>query len=185
MRSPLIKGGGVGAGAASPFRRGRLVHRLLQTLPDLAPARRREAAETYLARPANGLAPDEAAALTEEVMAVLEAPELAELFAPGSRAEAPIVGLGPEEPDGGRPVIAGQVDRLQVTDAAVLIADYKTLRPPPADPKDAPVAYLRQMALYRRLLREIYPGRPVRCALVWTDGPRLALLDDALLDRFG
>ncbi|MEQ8602163.1 MAG: double-strand break repair helicase AddA [Marivibrio sp.] len=187
VRSPLLAGGGgaPGAGAVLPFRRGRLVHRLLQTLPDLPAARRRAAAQTYLARPAHGLSEDEAAALADEVMAVLEAPALAELFAPGSRAEAPIVGLGPEEADGGRPVIAGQVDRLRVTDEAVLIADYKTLRPPPADPKDAPAAYLRQMALYRRLLGEIYPGRPVRCALVWTDGPRLALLEDALLDRWG
>jgi len=115
---------------------------------------------------------------------VLQSPDLAGLFGPGSRAEAPLVGLGPRDETGGRAVVSGQVDRLAVTDEAVLVADYKTLRPPPADPANAPVAYLRQMALYRALLREIYPGRPVRCALVWTDGPRLALLPDALLDRF-
>lgn len=182
VRSPRLAGGAAGL---LPFGRGRLVHRLLQTLPDLPAEGRRAAADAYLARPAHGLAPAEAAALAEEVMAVLEAPALAPLFAPGSRAEAPLVGLGPADAQGGRPVIAGQVDRLAVTEDAVLVADYKTLRPPPADPADAPAAYLRQMALYRRLLREIYPDRPVRCALVWTDGPRLALLEDALLDRFG
>ncbi|MCR9219289.1 MAG: double-strand break repair helicase AddA [Alphaproteobacteria bacterium] len=182
VRSPRLTGGAAGL---LPFGRGRLVHRLLQTLPDLPVTGRRAAADAYLTRPAHGLSEAEAAVLADEVMAVLEAPALAPLFAPGSRAEAPLVGLGPTDAQGGRPVIAGQVDRLAVTEDAVLVADYKTLRPPPADPADAPAAYLRQMALYRRLLREIYPDRPVRCALVWTDGPRLALLDDALLDRFG
>jgi ATP-dependent helicase/nuclease subunit A len=32
------------------------------------------------------------------------------------------------------------------------------------------------------VLRRIYPGRSVRCALVWTEGARLVRLDDALLD---
>jgi ATP-dependent helicase/nuclease subunit A len=29
------------------------------------------------------------------------------------------------------------------------------------------------MALYRAALAQIYPGREVRCALLWTEGPRL------------
>jgi ATP-dependent helicase/nuclease subunit A len=62
----------------------------------------------------------------------------------------------------------------------VLIADYKTGRPPQSGV--APVAYLRQMAAYRAVLRAIYPDRPVRCALVWTQEPSVALLPDALLD---
>jgi ATP-dependent helicase/nuclease subunit A len=192
VRSPLsgLEGAGVSTGAAIgegamlTYRRGRLVHRLLQTVPDLPVERRENACKTYLSRPAHGLDAATVTQLTDEVMAVLQSPDLAGLFGPGSRAEAPLVGLGPRDETGGRAVVSGQVDRLAVTDEAVLVADYKTLRPPPADPANAPVAYLRQMALYRALLREIYPGRPVRCALVWTDGPRLALLPDALLDRF-
>ena len=42
--------------------------------------------------------------------------------------------------------------------------------------------YLRQMAAYRRLLRDIWPGRPVEAALLWTDGARLMPLPDSLLD---
>ena len=34
----------------------------------------------------------------------------------------------------------------------------------------------------RAALAEIYPERVVRCALLWTDGPRLMALDAALLD---
>jgi ATP-dependent helicase/nuclease subunit A len=44
------------------------------------------------------------------------------------------------------------------------------------------VAYLRQMAAYRALLGKVYPGRQVRAALLWTQGPRLDVLPDHVLD---
>jgi len=46
-----------------------------------------------------------------------------------------------------------------------------------------PPAYVRQLALYRALLRKLYPDRPVRAALVWTEVPDLMELSEALLDR--
>ena len=33
-------------------------------------------------------------------------------------------------------------------------------------------------------MRLIYPGRTARCALLWTDGPALMALSDALLDPY-
>jgi ATP-dependent helicase/nuclease subunit A len=80
-------------------------------------------------------------------------------------------------------VIAGQVDRLVVGPAEVLVIDYKTNRPPPRRAEEVAPVYLAQMAAYRALLREIYPGRTVRCLLLWTEGPRLMKLADRLLDR--
>jgi ATP-dependent helicase/nuclease subunit A len=44
------------------------------------------------------------------------------------------------------------------------------------------VAYLRQMAAYGALLRDVYPGRELRAALVWTQGPRVTFLPPDLLD---
>jgi ATP-dependent helicase/nuclease subunit A len=38
------------------------------------------------------------------------------------------------------------------------------------------------MAAYRALLRAIHPGRPVICALIWTRGARVDVLDDSMLD---
>ena len=46
-----------------------------------------------------------------------------------------------------------------------------------------PVLYLRQMAAYRAVLQAIFPGRPVTCALVWTEGVRVMTLPESLLDR--
>jgi ATP-dependent helicase/nuclease subunit A len=108
---------------------------------------------------------------------VLDLPEADALFGPGSRAEVPVVGTvalgtGPYS-------VSGQIDRLAVTDHEVLIADFKTNRPPPRDPARVPLVYRRQMALYRALLGRIYPGKAVRCFLLWTDAPRLMPLPEA------
>jgi ATP-dependent helicase/nuclease subunit A len=78
--------------------------------------------------------------------------------------------------------LTGQIDRLVVTEDAVLIVDYKTLRPPPRDEAETPGAYLDQLAAYRAAIAEIYPGRTVRCALLWTEGPRLMPISAARLD---
>jgi ATP-dependent helicase/nuclease subunit A len=159
------------------FRRGLLLHRLLQSLPELAPPARPAAARRYLGQAAAELPPDARSSLADEALAVLALPELAPLFGPGSRAEAPLVGRV------GRQVVSGQVDRLAVLDDAVLLLDYKSNRPAPTRPEDCPPAYLAQMAAYRALLRQIYPDRPVKCALLWTETPSLMALDDASLDR--
>jgi ATP-dependent helicase/nuclease subunit A len=168
-RSPLRRTAAFGAAS-----RGSLVHALLQHLPELAPERWEAAAVAYAAR---SLPPGEARALAGQVLDVLRAPDLADLFAPRSRAEQGLSGVVD-----GR-VVSGRVDRLAVAGDRVLVADYKTSRTPPAAPEDVPVLYLRQMAAYRALLRLLYPARAIVCVLVWTEGPVAMTLPDALLDR--
>jgi ATP-dependent helicase/nuclease subunit A len=77
--------------------------------------------------------------------------------------------------------VSGQVDRLAVLPEHVLIADYKTNRPAPRKLAEIPPAYVAQLALYRAVLAKLYPDRPVRAALVFTDGPRLIELPAAVL----
>ena len=48
--------------------------------------------------------------------------------------------------------------------------------------EDVARVYLGQMASYRNLLREIYAGKRVRCALLLTDSADLMELPDGLLD---
>jgi ATP-dependent helicase/nuclease subunit A len=159
------------------FRRGLLIHRLLQTLPDRPPEHRRAAADRFLARPVHELDAGARAEIAGEVMAVLDHADFHALFGPGSRAEVPVTGRIAD----GR-VISGQIDRLVVTGDSVLILDYKTNRPPPRDAAGVPDAYWRQMAAYRAIIGGIYPDRPVRCALLWTDGPNLMELSGPRLD---
>ncbi len=159
------------------FRRGRLVHRLLQTLPDLPPADRHAATRRFLAREAHRLLPLEQEALAREIMAVLEHPDWGELFGAGSVAEVPVVGRV------GARIVSGQIDRLVVSADSVLILDYKTNRPPPLRAADVSPIYVRQMAAYRAAIGGLYPGRRLRCALLWTDGPTLMELPEDLLAR--
>jgi len=160
--------------------RGRLVHRLMQSLPDIAHLRREEAAARYLANAAADFAPAERAALTQHVLAILDDKNFAEIFAPGSRAEVPIVGR--VRHDGSDPIaVAGQVDRLAVTGDMVLIADYKTDRIVP-DRLDAVPPYVTQLALYRAVLAAVFPGKTVRAALLFTDGPKLMEVPAAAMD---
>ncbi len=158
------------------FRKGQLVHLMLQHLPDIAPDRRAAACRDFLARPGHGLTAADATGLAGEILAILAHPTLAPLFGPGARAEVPLTGLV----DGH--IVGGLVDRLVVLPDRVIVADYKTNRAPPATAEVAPPTYLRQMAAYRAVLRGIFPGRPVGCALVWTAGPVVMPLPDSLLD---
>jgi ATP-dependent helicase/nuclease subunit A len=170
VRSPME------AADRARFLRGTLIHRLLQWLPDMPAPLRREAALRFLRQPGHGLAGHVAEAWAGEVLAILEAPDCTALFGPDSAAEVPVTGLV------GTLAISGQIDRLAVTGTEVMIVDYKTNRPPPVRAEDVPPLYLRQMAAYRDLMRRIYPGKAVRCALLWTDGPSLMALPDRLLD---
>jgi ATP-dependent helicase/nuclease subunit A len=159
------------------FKRGLLVHRLLQSLPELPAGDREAAARGFLALPVHGLAAEEAEELCRETLAVLGDPAFAELWGPDAQAEVPVVGLL------GGHALSGQIDRLVVTQERVLIVDYKTLRPPPANEDDVPALYLRQLATYRAALARIYPGRAVECALLWTEAPRLMPISPARLAR--
>ncbi len=79
----------------------------------------------------------------------------------------------------------GVVDRLVVTPDEVLIADYKTNRPAPrslAETQERYPGYVTQLALYRAVLAQLYPDRPVRAALMWTDVPDLMEIPPEALD---
>jgi ATP-dependent helicase/nuclease subunit A len=157
---------------ARALQRGALVHRLLQSLPDVATERRRDAALRYLARNAEEWAEDEREALAERVLALIGDIRFAAVFAPGSRAEVSIAGR--LDRPGRLPVlVSGQIDRLAVTPAEILIVDYKTNHAPPRTLAAAPAAYIRQLALYRAVLAKLYPQRPIRAALLWTETPEM------------
>jgi ATP-dependent helicase/nuclease subunit A len=161
------------------MQRGTLVHRLLQSLPDLAAIRRGDAARAYLARNAIGWSEAERSELAENVLALIDDPRFAAVFATGSRAEVSIVGRL-ELP--GRPLVSGQIDRMVVTDGEVLIVDFKTNHTPPSKAADAPPVYVRQLALYRAVLQKLYPQRTVRAALLWTETPDFMEISAPALD---
>lgn len=163
--------------AARALERGDLLHRLMAALAPLAEAVRAEPGRRLLASSTDW--PEAAREeLLAEALATLALPELAELFAPGSLGEVPLAG----ELEDGTPV-SGRIDRLSVSDGAVLIADFKTDRHVPRVASAMPPAHIRQVALYARLIAKLFPGKPVRALLVYTAGPLVHALDGAALER--
>lgn len=160
--------------------RGSAMHRLLQSLPDMQAGVRAQSAQKFLQRKLREASSAEQARLAEQALGIISDARFAPLFAPNSRAEISIA--GEVQAGGVSHPVAGQVDRLVVTETEVLIADYKTNRPPPKRIEDVPSSYVRQLALYRALLQNIYPHKAVRAALVWTETPDLMELSPDVLD---
>ena len=163
---------GVGLEAA---RRGVLIHRLLERLPEIVPDERAFVAEAWLARRAADLAPHEQDEIVAAALAVIEDPRWTDLFAPGALAEVPIAALVGER------VVAGTIDRLMIAPDRLRLIDFKTARRPPAALDEVPEATLRQMAAYAAALEVAYPGRAVEAAVLYTQAPRLIVLPAELL----
>jgi ATP-dependent helicase/nuclease subunit A len=162
------------------FARGRLVHSLLQHLPEVPPEDQARAARTFVAARGGGLPQELQEEIVAESLAIVRDDAFAPLFQPGSLAEVPVVariGDGETAFD-----LEGQIDRLAILDQDLLILDYKTNRPPPAQEADVARAYINQLAAYRLALRKMFPQKSVRAALLWTDGPHLMEISSTLLD---
>jgi len=152
----------------------------LQYLPELAPDAREAAARTWLTRHAE-LEESARAEILSVTLGALNAPDFGHVFAPGGRSEAAIV--GEIDTASGPTIINGRVDRLLVSEAQVLIIDYKTDRPAPARVEDVDASYIAQMAAYAHILSDTWPGRAVRAGLLYTDGPVLFELPASLLQN--
>lgn len=171
--SPLATTPGPGV-PLGRFRRGDLIHRLLERLPDIPPPDRMEAARRMLSRERD-LDDGMRAEMIAAAFAVLDDARFAPVFGPGSRPEVALTGSVGNVP------ISGRMDRLVVTPDRVMVVDYKTNRPAPDRIEDADPAYVLQMAVYASVLARLYPNRIVEAALVWTDGPRLMPVPAALM----
>jgi ATP-dependent helicase/nuclease subunit A len=179
--SPLARSEAGGA-SLGRFRRGDLIHRLLERLPEIAPADRPDAARRLLAKEGD-LDEAQRAEMIAAAFSVLDDARFAPVFGQGSRAEVALTGSltdsGPGLPPGVS--INGRIDRLVVTPERVLVVDYKTNRPALAAVEAVDPAYVLQAAVYAAVLRRLYPDRPVEAALVWTDGPKLMPIPQAML----
>jgi ATP-dependent helicase/nuclease subunit A len=161
-----------------PRRRGDLLHRLLHHLPEQEKGSRHQSAQSFLVSMAPEISAAGHGALIEEAMRIVEHPQLAELFGPESRAEVDLLAhLGRDAPH----EISGRIDRLAVSKEYVTVADFKTGRAPD-ESEPVPGNYLRQLAVYREVLRRIYPNRAMRCMLVWTESAAIREIPAETLD---
>lgn len=177
-RSPLFDRG---SASGRSMERGRIIHRLLQLLPEITPDDRIAAVHRYVDRALASWPTDDRADVVDAVFTVLDDPEFAPVFAPGSRAEVSV--MGTLSIDGEQRALSARLDRIAVSGNRVLIVDYKTNRSPPVTAADVPPVYTTQMALYRSLLQPLYPGKSVETALLFTEAPRLIIIPPDSLDK--
>lgn len=151
--------------------RGILIHRLLQSLPELAVPDREAAALRYLTQAAPDLSEDARKKLAREALDVIAHPDCAEIFGTGSRAEPELIA---HIRDGDREIeIPARLDRLVVTENSVIFADFKSDSVVPASLDRIPAHYIAQLAAYRVALAQAFPGRQLRALLIFTAAPRV------------
>jgi len=156
-------------------RRGVLIHKLLERLPELAPGERAGRAREWLARQAADVPEAEREEMLQAALTVLATPGWAEIFSPSALAEVPLAATV------GGQVIAGTADRLLIEPERVLVVDFKTARRPPSRLAEVPLTTLRQMAAYAAVLDAIYPGRKIEAAVLYTQTPLLVAIPPSLL----
>lgn len=167
-----------GGTAVPALERGRVLHRLLEELPGVAPARRADVATSYVARSVPLWREEDQRAVVDEALAIVTDPTLAAVVAAEARSEVPITG-SLKRPDGTSIMINGRIDRLVVAPGHVLLVDFKSERQVPEQP---PQAYVAQLALYRAVIARVFPGSEIACAILWTSTRRLDRLPAAELD---
>jgi ATP-dependent helicase/nuclease subunit A len=148
--------------------RGTLIHQLLEYLPMAAPKD----------RPVLGLklVPPDDAALVDEVIALIDHPDLAWLWAADALTEVDITA---DIPKIGR--IHGAIDRLIIGPDKITAIDYKSNRLVPDTAAQTPIGLQRQLAAYQRALQQIYPNHIVDAGILWTHDGTFTVLPDDLL----
>jgi ATP-dependent helicase/nuclease subunit A len=176
----MLSSSGASPSRHQALQRGEIIHRLLQELPAISKEKRLERAINYLANFATIFSVADREKIAAESLAILDHPQLVNLFDATSRGEISILGKSAQ----GSPVeISGRVDRLVVTAETIVIADYKTDTAPPVRPEDAPAHYIEQLAQYRAVLSRIFPDKAMRAFLVWTAKPEIHEIPAILMDE--
>lgn len=156
-----------GTGQAAAARRGTLLHKLLERLPEIGAHDRYDAALIWLERNAPDLDQAVHAEIVDSVLAVIGNPDWMDIFGPGSLAEVPIAALV------GDRVVAGTIDRLLIDGERLRLIDFKSSRRVPDGASGVPAGIMRQMAAYVAALETAYPGKVVEAALLYTQAPLL------------
>ncbi len=146
---------------------GIATHKLIEMMANVPPEARLQEGRRWATR----LKLNEA--LAEHLHDVLQHPDLAMFFITEAQSEVTI---------GGANGLMGRIDRMLVTDECIYLLDYKTNRNPPKF-ISADHQYAKQMADYASLLKQAFPGRAVKAALLWTQTGAVMWLNDTQLSQ--
>lgn len=159
----------IGENGQNRYRRGLIIHKLLQFLPEANSANRKQIIEEFIEKNAPDILGKER--IIEEVLRLFENEKFKALFSSNSKDEVPIMG----EVDG--KIVSAQIDKLVVLKDKVMIVDFKTNRPAAKNINDVPHVYIKQLGAYKKLLERIYPNKRIESYILWTDIAELMKID--------
>ena len=119
--------------------------------------------------------------IIDKIFDIFSTEHLKGLFEDDAQAEVSLAGR--LDIKSGSMLVAGQIDRLIISDESVIILDYKTNRHVPQKLDDVPEEYITQIALYRDLVTRIYKSKKIVSALLWTQTPDLMVIPNVMLDK--
>lgn len=175
-RSPSDLGGAkalpgdTGLNEEAAMLRGSHIHALLEFLPTL-PVPDWPSAAAYLLPSAPDL--DD---LLREATRNIGASALAHLWDAGALPE---VGITADLPGLGR--MQGVIDRLILRHDTVLIVDFKSNAQVPETATTCPEGLLRQMGAYAAMAAQVWPGKRIDTAILWTRSSTLMALPHDLV----
>ena len=156
--------------------KGTIIHRLLEILPAIDEPQRKAAADKIVAAHRGKYLSDaEAATLIASAMDILIDQQFEGLFGARSTPEAAISGVVGEH------VVSGRVDRLVIEKDAVIFIDFKSGQTP-ENLEEIPKSYIRQMAIYAKLLRDIQPKSAIKAVLLFTESQKPFWLPQDLMN---
>ena len=142
------------------YKRGEIIHKLLQFIPDIRTDKQVQTIKDFLSQKATEFNEIEVEKICREITFLLNNKEFGKVFGDNSKAEVPIMG----EIDG--KIISGQIDRLIIDDNQVIIVDYKTNK---NVPDKVPSVYVSQLRAYKKLMQKIYPQKEIKTYILWTN----------------
>ncbi|MGB8621941.1 MAG: double-strand break repair helicase AddA [Paracoccaceae bacterium] len=169
----ILPGEGAGLTEEAAKARGTRLHLLLEHLPNHPRGNWPDLADALLSEDTA-----EAESVLAEAERVLTDPALSAVFTPEALTEVDVTAA---LPDLGGARMHGTIDRLIVADTHVLAIDYKSNAVVPDAADQVPEGLLRQMGAYAAALAQIYPGRRVETAILWTRRARLMPLPAQLV----
>ena len=117
------------------------------------------------------------AGLAEKIVGLIVNPEFRDFFGPDSQAE---VSIGSILSNGQR--MTERIDRLAIRADDILVLDYKSDWNVP-DRLESDHPHVLQLAGYARTLGQVYGGKTIRAAILWTSLPRLDWIADNTLKK--
>jgi ATP-dependent helicase/nuclease subunit A len=146
-------------GSSNAREKGIFIHKILEWLVKASPSERSSLLKNYLIKKEN---PE---GVREAVLSVFNHSDFNKFFSEETLTEVPLMGTVEGQK------IRGIIDALTIKmdSKEVFILDYKTGSFHESYRDNPPESYVHQMALYKKVLKKIYPDYKVKSLLIWTE----------------